>query len=119
MRIAVSAIGTDLDSELDPRFGRAMYFIIVEADGSISEVIDNNTNLNAMKGAGIQAGKILADKKVDVLLTGHCGPNAFRTLNAAGIRVGVDLKGTVREALDHFNREEVTFAGGPNVEAHW
>ena len=119
MRIAVTALGKTLDDELDPRFGRAKYFVIVEEDGSISEVVDNSTNLNAMKGAGIQAGKVLADKKVDVLLTGHCGPNAFKTLNAAGIKVGVDLTGTVKEALEHFKQNEVTFAGGPDVEAHW
>jgi predicted Fe-Mo cluster-binding NifX family protein len=119
MRIAVTAMGKELDAELDPRFGRAMYFLIVEPNGSIEEVIDNSTNINAMKGAGIQAGKILADKRVDVLLTGHCGPNAFKALNAAGIKVGVELRGTVREALESFKRTEVKFATGPNVEAHW
>lgn len=119
MRIAVTAMGKDLDADLDPRFGRAMYFLIVEPNGTIEEVIDNSTNINAMKGAGIQAGKVLADKKVDVLLTGHCGPNAFKALNAAGIKVGVELRGTVREALDNFNRSEVKFATSPNVEGHW
>ncbi|MDQ7784932.1 MAG: NifB/NifX family molybdenum-iron cluster-binding protein [Desulfomonilaceae bacterium] len=119
MRIAVSAMGRDLDADLDPRFGRAMYFLILDPNGTIEEVIENSTNMNAMKGAGIQAGKILADKKVDVLLTGHCGPNAFKALNAAGIKVAVELSGTVREALERFKRTDVKFAGGPNVEGHW
>ena len=72
-----------------------------------------------MRGAGIQAGKILADRKVDVLLTGHCGPNAFTTLKAAGIKVGVDQSGTVQEALERLKRNEVEFADRPNVEGHW
>ncbi len=119
MRIAVTAMAKDLDAELDPRFGRARYILIIEPNGNIEEVIDNSTNINAMKGAGIQAGKILADKKVNVLLTGHCGPNAFKALGAAGIKVGVELQGTVREALERFKRTDVRFASGPNVEAHW
>jgi predicted Fe-Mo cluster-binding NifX family protein len=119
MRIAVSAMGKDLDAQLDPRFGRATYLLIVGENGSIEEVIDNKANLNAMRGAGIQAGKMLADRKVDVLLTGHCGPNAFKTLNAVGIKIGVNLKGTVREAVESLNRKEVQFASEPNVEGHW
>jgi len=119
MRIAVTALGKDLDAELDPRFGRARYILILSSDGVIEEVIDNSENLNAMRGAGIQAGKALADKKVEVLLTGHCGPNAFKALHAARIRVGTEQQGKVREAIERLNRGEVTFADAADVEAHW
>ncbi len=98
---------------------RAQYIIIFDQNGAILEAVDNSQNLNAMRGAGIQAGKVLSDKKVDVLLTGHCGPNAFTTLKAAGIKVGIEQSGTVKDALDRFNRKEVKFADQPNVEAHW
>jgi predicted Fe-Mo cluster-binding NifX family protein len=119
MKIAVTATGTNLDAPLDPRFGRAQYILIVDENETLLEAVDNSRNVNAMRGAGIQAGKILADKKVDVLLTGHCGPNAFTTLKAAGIKVGVEQSGTVREALARYMRNEVRFADGPNVEGHW
>ena len=119
MKIAVTAMGTELDSQVDPRFGRAQYILIVDPDGTIDEVIDNSVNRDAMRGAGIQAGKRLADKKVDVLLTGHCGPNAFTALKAAGIKVGTNQAGTVREALGRLSRDEVSFSDGPNVDAHW
>ena len=119
MRIAITATGKDVDSQVDPRFGRAQFILILDESGTIVEALDNSQNLNAMKGAGIQAGKVLSDKKVDVLMTGHCGPNAFKALNAARIKVVVEQSGTVKEALDRFNRNEVKFADQPNVDAHW
>jgi predicted Fe-Mo cluster-binding NifX family protein len=119
MKIAITAMGKDIDSQVDPRFGRAHYILIVDQDGAVSEAIDNAQNFNAMRGAGIQTAKHLADRKVDVLLTGHCGPNAFTTLKAAGIKVGIEQSGTVKDALDRFNRNEVNFADQPNVEGHW
>jgi len=119
MKIAVTATGTTLDSPVDPRFGRARYLIIVDETGAILETVDNSQNVNAMRGAGIQAAKIVADRKVDILMTGRCGPNAFRALQAAGVKVVVDQTGTVREALDRLRNNQVVFAEAPNAEAHW
>ncbi len=119
MKIAITAAGTDLDSAIDPRFGRAQYILILDENQTILETLENSRNINALRGAGIQAGKALADKKVDVLLTGNCGPNAFTTLKAAGIKVSVDQSGTVREALKRYRNNETLFADQPNVEGHW
>ncbi len=119
MKIAVTSTGKTIESLIDPRFGRAPYILIVDSDGKLIETIDNSTNVNAFKGAGIQASKAIADRMVDVLLTGHCGPNAFTALNAAGIKVGVEQTGTVLEAIDRLNRNQVVFAQKPNAEAHW
>jgi predicted Fe-Mo cluster-binding NifX family protein len=119
MKIAVTAVAKDIDSSMDPRFGRAQYIVILDETGTVLEAVDNSQNLNAMKGAGIQAAKLLADRKVNVLMTGHCGPNAFRALDAAGIKIVVEQSGTVKQAFERFNRNEVEFADRPNVEAHW
>lgn len=119
MKIAVTATGKGIESDVDPRFGRALYILVFDENGSLLEAVDNSENLNAMRGAGIQAGKILADKNVNVLITGACGPNAFKTLKAAGIDVVVEQSGKVLEALDRFNKHETQFAVQPNVEAHW
>ncbi|MCA1961814.1 MAG: NifB/NifX family molybdenum-iron cluster-binding protein [Desulfomonile sp.] len=119
MRIAVTSTGKDIDSPVDPRFGRARYILILDEKGTVSEVVDNTANVNALKGAGIQAGKLLADRKVDVLVTGHCGPNAFTVLEAAGIKVAVQQSGTVRQAVAKIMSGEAEFADKPNVEAHW
>jgi len=119
MRIAITAMGADADSEMDPRFGRAHYIVIVDPNATVLEVVDNARNINAMSGAGIQTAKIMADKKVDVLMTGHCGPNAFRALQAAGVKVVVEQSGTVKDAVGRLNRNEVSFADKPDVEPHW
>jgi len=119
MRIAITAASNEIDSEMDPRFGRAPYILIVDDEGTVIEVVDNAKNVNAMKGAGIQTAKMMADRKVDVLMTGHCGPNAFTALKAAGIRVVTEQSGSVLETLGRLKRNEVRFAEEPNVEAHW
>jgi predicted Fe-Mo cluster-binding NifX family protein len=119
MKIAITATGTEIDSPVDPRFGRAQYILIVDENGAILETVDNSQNLNAMRGAGIQSAKTVADREVHVLMTGRCGPNAFRALQAAGIKVAVDQSGTVREALTRLNDNRVAFADQPNAEAHW
>jgi predicted Fe-Mo cluster-binding NifX family protein len=110
MKIAVTAKGPDLDSEMDPRFGRAKYILVLDPDGSLDEVIDNSESGEAMGGAGMQTAKLLADRKVDILLTGRCGPNALRGLSAAGIRVVANHTDKVREAVERFTRSEVTIA---------
>jgi predicted Fe-Mo cluster-binding NifX family protein len=119
MRIAITAMGQELSSEVDPRFGRAQYIVIADTSPAVLEVVDNSRNINAMSGAGIQAAKLMADKKVDVLMTGHCGPNAFRALQAAGIKIVVEQSGTVKDAIERLNRNEVGYADKPDVEPHW
>ena len=87
MKIAITSMGQDLDAQVDPRFGRASYIVVADPDSLDFEVIDNEENKNAFKGAGIQAASSIADKGAEVLLTGFCGPNAFKTLDAAGVKV--------------------------------
>ncbi len=118
MKIAVTSKGKDLDSEVDPRFGRAAYIIIVDPDTLEFEAIDNSENVNAFKGAGIQAGVIVHNKGAKVLLTGFCGPNAFKTLDTAGVKVVTDVKGTVREAVETFKKGGFSFTDAANTEAH-
>jgi predicted Fe-Mo cluster-binding NifX family protein len=119
MKIAITAQGADLASEIDPRFGRARYILIADGEGNLLEVLDNSAGVNSLRGAGIQAGKLLADHKVDVLLTGNCGPNAFKALRAATIKVVTDQAGIVRDAIERFQKGQVTYAESPNVEGHW
>jgi len=119
MKIAVTSTGKDLDSPMDPRFGRAAYILLVDPDTMAFEVIDNAENVNAFKGAGIQAAAMISDKKADVLLTGYCGPNAFKTLEAAKVKVAGDVDGTVREAVGAYVDGKVTMVSSPNAQGHW
>ena len=119
MKIAVSSQGTGLDSPIDPRFGRAAYILIIDTTCSGIEVLDNSANQNAFKGAGIQAAVMVSDSGAEVLLTGFCGPNAFKTLKAAGVKVANEVSGTVQDAVNGFNGGKFSFAGDANVEGHW
>ena len=119
MKIAVTAKGTDLDAEVDPRFGRAPYIIIVDPESLDFEAVDNSENVNALKGAGIQAASLICDKGAEVLLTGYCGPKAFDTCQAAGIKVANDISGTIRDAINLFKKGEITFARSANVDGQW
>ena len=119
MKIAITSQGNDLQSQVDPRFGRARWFIIFDTETGQFDVHDNEQNVNAVQGAGIQASQNLSQYGASFLLTGHCGPNAFRTLSAAGIKVIVGVEGTVAEAIERFKRGELTAADRPNVEGRW
>jgi predicted Fe-Mo cluster-binding NifX family protein len=118
MRIAVTCMGRTLDSPVDPRFGRAAGFIIWETESKEFQAVDNSANLNASEGAGIQAAQALAGMKPDVVLTGHCGPRAFRALRAAGIQVVTGAQGTVATVLEDFSSGRLKPSESPDVEGH-
>ena len=119
MRIAVSAKGKDLDSRVDMRFGRAEAFIIYDTETGSLEWFDNRANLDLTQGAGIQSARNVAAQGVEYVITGHCGPKAYRGLSSAGIRVIVGASGTVREAIGNFEAGELEPAEEPDVEGHW
>ncbi len=119
MKIAVTSSGKNLESNVDPRFGRAAYFIIVNPETMDYEVVENIQNLNLPQGAGIQAGQTIAGNNVDVLLTGNCGPKAFKVLQSAGIKIITNVKGSVLDAISMYKKGELEPTNGPNVEGHW
>nr|2WFB_A Chain A, PUTATIVE UNCHARACTERIZED PROTEIN ORP [Megalodesulfovibrio gigas] len=114
-RIAVTAEGPGLDGLVDPRFGRAAGFVVVDAATMAAEYVDNGASQTLSHGAGINAAQVLAKSGAGVLLTGYVGPKAFQALQAAGIKVGQDLEGlTVRQAVQRFLDGQVPMAAGPN-----
>ena len=116
MKICVTSQGDNLDSQVDPRFGRCQYFIIVDTDTSEFEAI-RNPNIGAMGGAGVQSGQLVAGKNVKAVLTGNIGPNAFQTLQAAGIEVIAGVSGSVKEAVEKYNKGELKPNQGPSVNS--
>lgn len=105
MKVAVTAQGSGLQSELDPRFGRAGWFVVFDTDTDTHEAIDNTDGVNASSGAGIASGQRVAESGAKAVITGHCGPNAERVLTSAGIRVVERTGGTVEEAIEWFKKE--------------
>jgi predicted Fe-Mo cluster-binding NifX family protein len=118
MKIAISCSGKNLDSQIDPRFGRCQYFIFADPDTMDSEALEN-VGLMASGGAGIQAAQFVAQKGVNALITGNLGPNAASALSAAGIKVYLVPGGTVREVIEAFKAGRLQEASGPTVPPHF
>lgn len=118
MKVAVTAQGPDITSEVDPRFGRAKFFIVVDTDTGEFAAHNNAQNLNAVQGAGILTAQLLAGKGVKSVLTGNCGPNVHETLCAADINVILGCSGIVRDAVERFKAGKLNPAGKPNVASY-
>ncbi len=118
MKIAISSTGRDLNSNIDPRFGRCAYFIIIDPDTQEYEVFENES-VSLGGGAGIQSAQFVASKGVQVVITGNCGPNAMRTLEAAGIKVITGCNGTVRQAIEDYKNGKLQPSSRPTVEEHF
>ena len=119
MKIAITAAKNSLDSEIDPRFGRTAFFAVYETDDDTVNFVNNEQNLNAASGAGIQAAQNVIATGAKVIITGNCGPKAFKTLNAANIKIIVGAAGTVKEVAEKFKKGEFTYTDSANVEGHW
>jgi len=114
MKVCVTAQGNTLDSEVDPRFGRALWFIVVDTETGEYEAVEN-ANVGAAGGAGISSAQAVLEKGVEVVITGNCGPNAFSVLDRAGVKVITGAGGTVRDAVERFKRGELKPSSGPSV----
>ena len=117
MKIAVSAAGDSLDSQIDPRFGRCHYFLIVDPDTMDFEAISNKGPV-ASGGGGIYAAQAIADKGVSVLITRDIGPTAFQILFPVGIEVFRGSSGTVREALEQYKSGNLRQVPGATARIH-
>jgi predicted Fe-Mo cluster-binding NifX family protein len=118
MRIAVSASEPTLDAEIDPRFGRCRYLIIVDADSMEFEAVENS-GASAGGGAGIATAQMAIDKRTEVVITGNCGPSAFQVLSAAGIKVVTGIHGKVQDVVQVYKAGTLQPTFRPNVRGHF
>lgn len=119
MKLAFTTMGSDLSAALDPSFGRAANFLLFDLENQCVEVVDNRQNIEAAQGAGIQAAQTIVKAGVQALITGHCGPKAFRVLRAAGVKVFNTDAPTIAEALSRFRAGGLIEAQSANIEGHW
>jgi predicted Fe-Mo cluster-binding NifX family protein len=117
MKVAVTAVEPRLDAQVDPRFGRCPCFLIVETDDLSFEAV-GNANQGLGQGAGIQSARFMAERGVQCVLTGNCGPNAHQALSAAGISIVVGCAGTVRQVVEQFKAGQLKPAATANVPGH-
>jgi predicted Fe-Mo cluster-binding NifX family protein len=117
MKIALSATAPSLDAEVDPRFGRCQYFVIVDPHTMEFEALDNSNAMTA-GGAGISTAQMIGGKGVGVVLTGNCGPNAYQTLSAAGIQIITGVSGRIKDAIEAFKAGNFQSSTQPTVGSH-
>jgi len=118
MKIAISAMGATVDAEIDPRFGRCQYFIIIDPDTMNFEAADNSSGMGS-GGAGISTAQLIAGKGVEAVLTGNCGPNAYQVLSTAGIKVITGVSGKVKDAIQSYKSGKLQASSQPNVAGHF
>jgi len=117
MKLCISSTGDNLDANVDQRFGRCSYFLVVDTETMETQAIPNAA-VSSSGGAGIQAAQIVTKQKIQSVITGNIGPNAFQILEAAGIKVFTGAEGTIRNALDTFKKGKLQETGSANVETH-
>ncbi|MCF6265895.1 MAG: NifB/NifX family molybdenum-iron cluster-binding protein [Desulfuromusa sp.] len=100
MLIAITALENSLQSEIDPRFGRAAYYMIINTETGEVTAHNNSDGVGAANGAGTGAAQILSEYGVEALYTGSVGPKAAEVLNQAKIPYYENITGTVQGVLD-------------------
>ncbi|MCF7874034.1 MAG: NifB/NifX family molybdenum-iron cluster-binding protein [Candidatus Omnitrophica bacterium] len=116
MKLCITSEGDSLDSKVDPRFGRCQYFVIADTETDQLDVV-KNPNTGGMGGVGVQSGQLISEKGAKVVLTGNVGPNAFRTLEAAGIEIISGVSGTVKEVVEAYKQGKFKPGDGPSVNS--
>ena len=118
MKVCISSTGITLDSNVDPRFGRCAFFIIYNTDSDTFEYYENDSR-NAMGGAGIQAAQKALENKIDAVISGNIGPNAFKVFNTSAIKIYTGVSGSIRNAIAQLKNNELNQAAAPNVQSHY
>jgi predicted Fe-Mo cluster-binding NifX family protein len=119
VRVAVTCRTPDLAGRIDPRFGRALFFLVVDMDTSHLKTLDNTWNAHLREDAGIRAARNIVAMDVDAVVTDHIGPKAFAALQARNVSVYVATEGSVRDAIEQLRGGQLVCLIRPNVEERW
>lgn len=119
MKIVITAAGEGPDAPVDERFGRAPFFTVHDTESASYDTVARADAADAAQGAGVLAAETVSKLGGNVVITGHCGPKAYRALSAAGIAVVVGATGTIRDAVAAYLAGDLSPASAPDVEGHW
>ncbi len=117
MKIAVSSTDKDLNAEVDQRFGRCKYFLIVDSENMEFNAISNESS-TSFGGAGVKAAETVVNNGAEILITGNIGPNAHRTLAAGNIKIFTGAKGTIKDAIKNYKNGKLNKTDNPSVRSH-
>lgn len=119
MKLCITSQGTDLSAAVDPRFGRARFFIVYDNATQEFEAVDNTLNMDAASGAGVQSATRVAEQGADWVLSGHIGPKAMSVLQAGGVKVAVGAEGSVADAIRAFKQGDLEQVNEADKPGHW
>jgi predicted Fe-Mo cluster-binding NifX family protein len=119
MKIAVSTVAPESGAKVEPRFGRTKLFMVFDTDNSHWSSLENSVQMNSSHGAGIQTAQMLSREGIDRVVTGHCGPNAWKVLSAAEIPVYLVASRTAEEAVKEVLDGKIQPTNQSDVEGHW
>jgi predicted Fe-Mo cluster-binding NifX family protein len=119
MKIAITSQGAGENYHVDPRFGRAKYIAVYDTETDEYIFKSNKQNLNAAQGAGIQAAQNIIETGAEILITGHCGPKAFRVLNTGKVKVFTGAFDIIKHAIEDYRHGKLEEADSADVEGHW
>lgn len=114
MKICVTSKGDTLSAEVDPRFGRAAFFLLIDTETLKFDAVANH-NINSAGGAGTNSAKLVVDGSCEAVLTGNCGPKAMAALQAGSIAIYTGVSGTVEQAVENFKNGCYNLAKEPSV----
>lgn len=118
MKLAICAQCEGLDAQVDQRFGRCPYFVIVDSEtGELHKSVPNS-GAAAAGGAGPQSARLLSQENVEAVAVGHVGPNAAAALKAAGISAYGGISGTVAQTWQQFREGDLQGLDEPTVDSH-
>jgi len=109
--IAITSSGENLNSRVNPRFGRSQHFLLADEDGL--EKVISNPGVGARRGAGIQAAQTIVGEGVEVLITGSIGPNAWSALSTAGVKIFLSAAIPAKDAFEKWQNDELEQVEAP------
>ena len=97
MKIALATIKESLSSSISLQAGRAPYYLIINEQGELLEVVKNPFAIGG-GGAGTAVAKMLADKGVSLVVAAKLGPNMVAGLDERGVKFK-EAQGAVEDVI--------------------
>jgi predicted Fe-Mo cluster-binding NifX family protein len=118
MKLIIASSGPDPADRVDPRFGRAPYLMQYDSSDESLVALDNSAQAALAQGAGVQSAQTVVGLGAEAVLTGRCGPKAFRILSESGVTVYSGCTGSVQDAIEAWHDGRLEALTAPNGRAH-
>jgi len=109
MKIVFTTKGTDWDSPMDARFGRAEKFVMFDEESNKLTTIQNGETEAMEHGAGLQTAQKVLDLNPDVIITGNgAGNKALAILKSSTVKMYIGAGDmTLKEAYEAYKNNKL------------